>query len=317
MILNIARVEKSLSARLRSSAPVAGRVLKSWGQTFILVDPQNRPIYFFDRMPLHVPFGVAMDFELGQPGASFHVRQGSLLERRGQMLWLTHNGETALNIDSGREVDLSWNKQNITLKAPPRAHYIQVLGRIVAALGDSRGLAGVLNCLSSNSKFSLEADSSPLPVSPYALYAMEYVELLLTATQEQQLKVLLEACRGLIGCGPGLTPSGDDFLVGFLAAHYLSGSALVKEFKYRKLDSDVVAMARKQTTLVSAEMLACAVKGKFSEILYQAWRALPDMANDSNQNGPVQRFLSWGSTSGTDTIVGLALGLATLTTTCK
>ena len=313
MILNIARVEKSVSARLRSSKPVAGRVLKSCTQGFILIDPQNRPIYFFGKVPLHVPFGVAVDSDLGFLSTSFNVRQQSLLIRRGEMLWLTHTGEIVLNLNSGRNVDLSWDEQGITLDGPPRAKWIQALGRIVVTLGNSRGLAGVLNSLRYSSRFCSQVDLPPLPVSPYALYSMEYVESLLAATPEQQSRVLVDACRGLIGCGPGLTPSGDDFLVGFLAANYLCRSALVKELRQLKLDSYVATMARKQTTLVSAEMLACAVKGRFSETLYQALRALPGTANGSNQNGPVQRFLNWGSTSGTDTIVGLTLGLATIT----
>ena len=66
--------------------------------------------------------------------------------------------------------------------------------------------------------------------------------------------------------------------------------------------------ARKQTTLVSSEMLAFGFKGRFSEILYQACRALPGMGEDSGQNGPVHRLLNWGSTSGTDTIVGFIMG---------
>ena len=311
-ILNIARVEKSVLARLRSCEPQAGRVLKSWGQSFILIDPQNRPIYFFAKMPLHVPFGVAMDSELGCGDTWFHVGQGCLLARRGQMLMLTQTGNVALNLNSGQEVDLSWDRQGMTLHAPPLSQCIQALGRIVTALGDSQGLAGVLNYLRTNGKFYPRTDSPPLPVSPYAGYAMEYVESLLNASHEQLPVALMEACRGLIGCGPGLTPSGDDFLVGFLAAHYLCGSALAGEVRRQKLGSAVAAMAKKQTTIVSAEMLACAVKGKFSEILFQACRALPGLANDSNQNGPVQRFLDWGSTSGTDTIVGLTVGLATL-----
>ena len=73
------------------------------------------------------------------------------------------------------------------------------------------------------------------------------------------------ALAALIGLGPGLTPSGDDFLCGVMATlHYLGGSAVA-----RRLAEGVLAAAA-ETNLISAAYLRCAAEGETSEVLFNA-----------------------------------------------
>lgn len=317
-VLNILRVEKSLAQRLRSCEPWPGRVLKSWERGFILIDQQDRPIYFFTQEPLHVPFGVAVEQASGRPVQALRVTKGCILARQGPMLCLSEDGGLVLNLAGGRLVDLSWQAQRISLDAPFTINCIRYLMKLIGLRGDWRGLAGVLNLLSDVVASPRQAALPTLPVSPYSAYAMQSMASLLRAGSERLPSCLREVSPVLIGCGPGLTPSGDDFLVGFFAAHYLGGSSLLAELRRQGWDRELAARAKRQTTVVSAELLACALQGKFSEHLIQACAAISGLCRDSRrdaalQDGPLERLLAWGSTSGTDTLTGLTLGIATQT----
>jgi hypothetical protein len=111
--------------------------------------------------------------------------------------------------------------------------------------------------------------------------------------------------RRLIGLGVGLTPSGDDYLVGLLAGMEARGHPL-----RNALAAGVSADAPRRTTAVAARALQLAARGAYAERLRDVivtlggpdpWRrALIDAAD---------RALAYGSTSGSDTLAGLFTAL--------
>lgn len=91
----------------------------------------------------------------------------------------------------------------------------------------------------------------------------------------------------LAGRGPGLTPLGDDVLVGYLAGSALAGAA----------PSAIAALAERagrQTTALSRTLLLLAAKGQ-----------LPEPAHRFLEQGDPEPLLQFGVTSGR----GIALGL--------
>ncbi|MBM4355284.1 MAG: DUF2877 domain-containing protein [Deltaproteobacteria bacterium] len=125
----------------------------------------------------------------------------------------------------------------------------------------------------------------------------------------------LEHARSLVGLGPGLTPSGDDILVGFLAAARAapeSPAARVGESLRRELPCWV-----RRTGFVSGAYLRFAVEGRFDEgvaaassCLSEGFPALP--ADRDSTTPPAGRFsllLNYGHTSGEDIVLGILLGL--------
>ena len=94
--------------------------------------------------------------------------------------------------------------------------------------------------------------------------------------------------RSLAGRGPGLTPLGDDVLVGFLAGCILSGA-----------DPDETAReaeaAARKTTALSRTLLRLAARGE-----------LPEAAHRLLEEGDPEPLRVFGHTSGK----GIALGLA-------
>ena len=119
---------------------------------------------------------------------------------------------------------------------------------------------------------------------------------------------LTAASEGLVGLGVGLTPSGDDYLVGSLAAlHHVGAPARVVS----ALGAAVLAaLARiSATTTVSKHFLEAAAEGRFQhDILRAAEAALTAPDDVVAAFGAVAQI---GSTSGTDVLHGLVDTLAT------
>lgn len=118
----------------------------------------------------------------------------------------------------------------------------------------------------------------------------------------------LEAARALVGLGEGLTPAGDDYLVGALAAlHRLGEGWPTGEAPLRDA---LIAHACRATPMVSAAFLCYAVAGQFSEPL----RDLAMADTVAAARAAATALARMGATSGADTLAGVRETLAALAT---
>ncbi len=109
----------------------------------------------------------------------------------------------------------------------------------------------------------------------------------------------LAAARRLVGLGEGLTPAGDDFLVGTLAAlHRLGDGWPTRDMALRDA---FIAHACRSTPTVSAAFLCYAVAGHFSEPL----RDLAMADTGAAASAAAAALARMGATSGTDTLAGM------------
>jgi hypothetical protein len=92
--------------------------------------------------------------------------------------------------------------------------------------------------------------------------------------------------ESLAGRGPGLTPLGDDLLVGYLAAAALAGHGL----------PDLAERAAGRTTALSGTLLLLAAQG-----------CLPEAAHRLLEDGDPEPLQHFGATSGRGIAFGLAL----------
>jgi len=115
----------------------------------------------------------------------------------------------------------------------------------------------------------------------------------------------------LVGLGPGLTPSGDDMLVGMLAALRRPRAPLVDARAAGRL-ADALAPRLVRTTAVSRFYLAHALAGRFGAALLDARDVLVagDEPATPERVGAMIRLRSVGATSGTDLLAGLLTALA-------
>jgi hypothetical protein len=117
----------------------------------------------------------------------------------------------------------------------------------------------------------------------------------------------------LLGLGSGLTPSGDDLLIGLLLGlQRLSTAESDGATPLLAFGEALAAAARRRTTSLSASLLACAAQGQADERLVAA---LDGMTGGALQPGACAGLLlDWGSSSGCDALVGMALAILTLET---
>ncbi|MBS0451259.1 MAG: DUF2877 domain-containing protein [Proteobacteria bacterium] len=112
------------------------------------------------------------------------------------------------------------------------------------------------------------------------------------------------ACS-LFGLGPGLTPSGDDFLVGLFAVLNISGSPCRG---WLGGGTEVLACAQQATHAISLAALVQAARGRVRESIASLIGHL--MYGAPGHLAPaLRRVLAIGSTSGADIVAGVRCGL--------
>lgn len=120
-------------------------------------------------------------------------------------------------------------------------------------------------------------------------------------TKQKNHLELFSTSLNLVGLGVGLTPSGDDFLLGYLATLQYLRSPMFKIFQEKK--DEWLSYVKKQTTAISYFMLENGMNGSINNALFAL------MADISLHQPVVHSFkniLSIGSTSGTDMAIGVS-----------
>ena len=103
----------------------------------------------------------------------------------------------------------------------------------------------------------------------------------------------------LVGLGPGLTPSGDDFLGGLMIGLHAVG----RQESCRRLWEAIASRARKATGPISYALLDAAARGCGSASLHAA---LESILSGGDPAGPVARLARLGHSSGLDALAGSA-----------
>jgi hypothetical protein len=134
--------------------------------------------------------------------------------------------------------------------------------------------------------------------------------LLAAALTRRRAAALVEAAGTLMGLGEGLTPAGDDVLVGALAAVHAAEPRWAAGWPARE-PATVAAfdrLAATRTTTVAAAFLREAWRGQVSEPLQGVLGA----ADPEAARAAALALARLGATSGRDTLRGIALALEAL-----
>jgi hypothetical protein len=127
-------------------------------------------------------------------------------------------------------------------------------------------------------------------------------DALARASRARDVGASLAAIDRLVGWGEGLTPAGDDCLVGWLAGlHRLAGA----RDAYRDAVAHAVAARSARTTPFAAHWLRLAAAGDFSEPVDRACDALLFAPQPDELPPALDSLLGLGATSGADTLHGL------------
>ena len=125
--------------------------------------------------------------------------------------------------------------------------------------------------------------------------------------------MILARASDILGLGPGLTPSGDDFLAGLILSLVIGGKALRKNSTkelifYQKLSADICKLAREKTTIYSQIFLNQARRGEGPKAVVELIHAL--LTKDPNQvASSAKTVIVMGETSGADIAIGIYYGI--------
>jgi hypothetical protein len=118
----------------------------------------------------------------------------------------------------------------------------------------------------------------------------------------------LSTLEAFLGLGPGLTPSGDDLITGLLLALTRWGSVLHPHLDHvTALGQSISRAACGKTNTLSANLIHCASLGQASENLILALDGI--MTGQPEPDVCASYLLNWGSTSGCDALMGMALAI--------
>ena len=145
-------------------------------------------------------------------------------------------------------------------------------------------------------------DNQKIPLS----FAGSYVSgILMKLSNSMEVSEISSLSAQLIGLGEGLTPSGDDFNCGMLAAlFYLRGSQYAD-----RLREELIRQIRHRintTTIISKEFLIYACEGRFSQMVKYI---LIKSQNEQDVTMEIMKIRDVGHTSGIDFLTGLYFGL--------
>ncbi len=125
-----------------------------------------------------------------------------------------------------------------------------------------------------------------------------------TIAQLAQPATRAEAAHALAGLGPGLTPAGDDFLVGFMHAAWAC-----QPQNALSLCEPLAARATPRTHALSRAWLTAAARGEAGEVWHTFLKTLTQ-ADKVAVLAAARHILPTGHTSGADALAGFLHGLA-------
>ncbi|HWR45670.1 DUF2877 domain-containing protein [Sporomusa sp.] len=134
----------------------------------------------------------------------------------------------------------------------------------------------------------------------------QFVNMLTTGILENKEYLIGEGISGLLGVGPGSTPSGDDFLLGFLSGIVHVRPEHCKQAT-EKVIRHLVCNAPSLTTFMSVEYIKYGVKGLYHQRFVEMIRSF-SAGTEQEMINKACKLMQLGHFSGVDLLVGFVYG---------
>ena len=142
--------------------------------------------------------------------------------------------------------------------------------------------------------------------SPLSQRMSRFAMQLIASAAQFDVEGSIHAAGKMIGLGPGVTPSGDDILVGFLTGLWSTAGQNQTRLSFIRAFGNSLMQIAKQTNEISRTYLYHATHGQFSS-------SLSTLAESIATGGPVEKTMEAsmqvGHSSGMDSVTGLLIGL--------
>lgn len=191
---------------------------------------------------------------------------------------------------------------------------LRVLKDIIYTAPSKEGLVPLLENVEKLGPLEVFAKEQKLTVSEKA---RPYIDALMWGIFSGDLNTIKRSTEPILGLGPGLTPSCDDFLAGLLMSLNIAGSIIFRNESetvkfFTNVSNEISSLAKVKTTLYSQSFISEASSGEGPkpaiDMVHSIVTESPqEVANKS------KLIVSIGSTSGADMAIGIYYGIRFLT----
>ncbi len=281
---------------------VIGEVHSIFERVFNVTTMDNMLISIAKRDVPRNPINIIVDVPSHVRMPSLSIQRGTEVSRFRDLLLI--GDKLAVSLGNARV----WRPQKglkETVEVELFKSNLSLVKEFVRDKGNHEGLGQLLpyvdNILS----------GAPIPgseLNPFSRSVLPRIIGLLKAVRSKNFDGVRKNAKNLVGLGPGLTPSADDMLAGFMVGLRWAASSLeVNEKKVDEVNSSIVACVNK-TTLLSQQVLKHSAVGEVNETVENFLKAiLMDKASEVKESAG--NVLLVGETSGADTMLGILLGL--------
>ncbi len=176
--------------------------------------------------------------------------------------------------------------------------HISTLENVLDREGNMDGIASIVYHLSYPDGKSGFRSSRTVKMNQYASFIHDRIQQFMDDFQGNDMIRYQEDLRKIIGFGPGLTPSTDDFMVGFSASLlYMTRLFGIKKRLVNHVNKRVYECSKGRTTRVSEELIKHVSEGKMSKLLQDMFTSLFSKEDDV-LHGKLVELVSYGDTSG-------------------
>ena len=158
----------------------------------------------------------------------------------------------------------------------------------------------------------VQAHSPPHALNYLCRQAYSAMSGLLAAIRLNDTEAVGSSAKGLIGLGPGLTPSGDDAITGLLVSLAITLKAYGRDalvtHPSEGIGSLVLSIADYSTNTISQELLWYAARGEASSSIEAVILDILSGSTNSVRES-TRKLASQGASSGVDQLWGILLGI--------
>jgi hypothetical protein len=235
----------------------------------------------------------------------------------GQKVDLTE--ESSLRINGARNwYDFSgaanWDPFMGKLNDPGDMHaFYELLDWAAAYIYHRSNQAGLVPLLEEPRRlFNGPVSLEDTPDRRMAALAAAHITGLLGALHRENESELSSKVTRLLGFGIGGTPSGDDLIVGLLAALNRSSHSHADRLLQQLTTALNSQLTEAVTSLLSLTVLRHALDGQFSEKIHDVTHLLMQPGDIDSLKTSLERLLLHGATSGSEMFLGVYLGFILL-----
>ena len=302
-------VEMCLNTKklLDNRSEIHGYVHSVFNRVCNIVTKDDLLIPVISNFVPNTPRSISLDLPMKESIKSLGLSRGMEIIIKNNVL---------KTVEEGFSLDLSeakiWDaKPKFGSEKVEKAQFLKNLDILLSTFlheGKFAGIAPVCLDLVENIISKPFGDNS-IVNNHYSSFILPRILKLIDAYTLGSTELLKAQAKQIVGFGPGLTPSADDFLTGFMVANIYAANYYGQEIEgVMELNRAISEDAEYRTTKVSSEMLHFASVGEVSENTRALMLSLFSDKNEAKLINNIRSVINNGETSGSDLIAGAYIG---------